>query len=509
MNIVCFFEEFYTYKDTTEMRKYMSANNSVQKSPNNITQLHIRKKKKSPINIGMVILAIILIYIVFSVVKYIRSDKIMIYEVAAGQLVSDNTFTGIAIYDETVKYSEYSGYINYFISDKQRAGVNTIICTIDETGEVYSKLSDIVTENSLDSNTLTAIRKDLTDYTASMDNLSFYQSYNLLGDISSVITEYNSNYMLDSLNDYMLAENSFLRIIKPEASTMISFTTDSLLNMTADRIGSANFNKENYSTTNHKNRSLIGSGDVLYREINSEVWNIVFELTENQLVQYADVSSVKIDFLSNNITTTADFEIIHNADGSYGMITLDKYLVNFMDSRFIDFEISENTVGGLKIPVSAVCEKEFYTIPVEYGRTVVIDEVERTGFYMLTYNNAGEQMTTFVETTYYSDENGYYYVNKSNFNIGDCIVYMPEEGEIITESSINISSKNNIYVVGTVASLKGVYCVNKGYCQFRKIIITDKNDEYYIIEKGTKYGLSIYDHIILNAQLVSENDIVY
>lgn len=35
------------------------------------------------------------------------------------------------------------------------------------------------------------------------------------------------------------------------------------------------------------------------------------------------------------------------------------------------------------------------------------------------------------------------------------------------------------------------------------------NGEYYIIEKGTKYGLSVYDHIVLNASTVTEGQIIY
>ena len=33
--------------------------------------------------------------------------------------------------------------------------------------------------------------------------------------------------------------------------------------------------------------------------------------------------------------------------------------------------------------------------------------------------------------------------------------------------------------------------------------------EYYIVEKGTKYGLSVYDHIVLDASTVSDGQIVY
>lgn len=124
-----------------------------------------------------------------------------------------------------------------------------------------------------------------------------------------------------------------------------------------------------------------------------------------------------------------------------------------------------------------------------------------SGFILLTYDTQGNQTRKFIEATYYAEIDGYYYVNKDNFNIGDCLVKPPSEDEVtITDEK---------YIIGTVAVLKGAYCVNKGYCQFRQVEIIDRNDEYYIVKMGTKYGLSIYDHIILNADMVTENQIMY
>ena len=124
-----------------------------------------------------------------------------------------------------------------------------------------------------------------------------------------------------------------------------------------------------------------------------------------------------------------------------------------------------------------------------------------SGFILLTYDTQGNQTRKFIEATYYAEIDGYYYVNKDNFNIGDCIVKPPSEDEVtITDEK---------YIIGTVAVLKGAYCVNKGYCQFRQVEILDRNDEYYIVKMGTKYGLSIYDHIILNSDMVTENQIMY
>ena len=472
----------------------MAKNVKEQKQVNNVT--HIRRIPK--ITSVMVILSVILIYMIIQIVVYMTSEKVLTYEVSAGQLVSDNTFSGIIIYDESISTSTHSGYVNYFLSDNTKAGVNTIICSIDETGTVSSQLSSIMEENQLSDSTLTSIRKQLTDYSSKAENTYYYQAYNILDDITAEITEYNSSYMLDSLEKAMEDTNNFVNIVKPQKASLISFSMDSLFGLTTTQVTKETFNKENYSKTNLKNRTLIGVNDILFRTINSEKWNIVFELSENQVTQYANVSNVKIKFLSNNLTTSAIFSIINNTDGSYGMLTLDKYLINFVNERFVDFEISESSTAGLKIPITSVCEKEFFTIPEEYGFTA--DDTKKTGFLQITYDSQGNQSRKFVEATFYNNEDGYIYVDKSLFEIGDSVVKPPKEGEITTT--------DEIYIIGTVASLKGTYCVNKGYCLFRKVVILDKNTEYYIIEKGTKYGLSIYDHIILNSDMFSEYDII-
>ncbi|MCI6731085.1 MAG: hypothetical protein MR487_01970, partial [Lachnospiraceae bacterium] len=58
-------------------------------------------------------------------------------------------------------------------------------------------------------------------------------------------------------------------------------------------------------------------------------------------------------------------------------------------------------------------------------------------------------------------------------------------------------------------TLRGVYNVNKGYAVFAVVNIIDENDSYCIVQGGTNYGLSVYDHIVLNASTVSEDDLLY
>ena len=58
------------------------------------------------------------------------------------------------------------------------------------------------------------------------------------------------------------------------------------------------------------------------------------------------------------------------------------------------------------------------------------------------------------------------------------------------------------------STLQGVYNVNKGYAVFKQIDILYQNEEYTIVKAGTDFGISIYDHIALEGDAVSEDDLI-
>ncbi len=99
----------------------------------------------------------------------------------------------------------------------------------------------------------------------------------------------------------------------------------------------------------------------------------------------------------------------------------------------------------------------------------------------------------FISTTLYAENDDLCYVDTAAF----------PEGSILSKPD-----SNDRYVVEDTAALEGVYCINKGYAVFRFINILDQNEEFCIVEKGTAYGIAQYDHIILDASQVKEEDIV-
>jgi hypothetical protein len=63
--------------------------------------------------------------------------------------------------------------------------------------------------------------------------------------------------------------------------------------------------------------------------------------------------------------------------------------------------------------------------------------------------------------------------------------------------------------VSKSGTLTGVYNMNKGYADFKQITIIAQNDEYAIVSSNTRYGLTVYDRIVLDAESVNTDDFIY
>ena len=112
-----------------------------------------------------------------------------------------------------------------------------------------------------------------------------------------------------------------------------------------------------------------------------------------------------------------------------------------------------------------------------------------------SYDDNKQVVSKFIEAEVYKKTDTLCYIRKSDFNVSD-VITMPDD----------VSKR---YIVGTVEKLKGVYCINTGYTVFRVVDIIEQNNEYYVVKKDTTHGVSVYDHIILDAEKYSENQMIY
>ena len=71
------------------------------------------------------------------------------------------------------------------------------------------------------------------------------------------------------------------------------------------------------------------------------------------------------------------------------------------------------------------------------------------------------------------------------------------------------TDQKGMYQIASRMSLDGVYNVNKGYTVFRKVEILETANGYSIVRKGSSYGLQVYDHIVLDASMVHDGQLLY
>ena len=94
----------------------------------------VRYRKPLNINVGMIIFAMIFVYLSFSVYTYLRRDHVQFYEVVEGSIVNNKEYNGILFRDETVENAPQTGYVNYYVREGKRAGAGSRVYSLDETG---------------------------------------------------------------------------------------------------------------------------------------------------------------------------------------------------------------------------------------------------------------------------------------------------------------------------------------------------------------------------------------
>lgn len=454
----------------------------------------IRYRRPLNINVGMIIFALIFVYMLFSVITYLRKDNVQFYEVQEGSIVNNKDYTGIILRQEEVKNADRSGYVNCYVREGKRAAFGTRIYSIDETGNLTAFLAEHSKDSvTLNSENLSNLKKQLTVFSLTYDSNQFRSVYDTNNALEAQIMEYMNFNALDNLEGQMNQEGLNFEQVKSDQAGVISYGMDSYETLDPSNISEAVFDRSSYKKSIINSGKLIEKGVPVYKVITSDKWSIMFPMTEEDTKEYGDRTRLEVKISGHDLTASGDFSTCKGMDGkTFGKIEFDKYMVQFASERYLDFEIVSDRVEGLKIPATAVTKKGFFLIPMDY-LTHGGDSTD-DGFNKEVYSDSGTSVI-FVPTEIYYSEGDYYYIEKENgLKAGDYII-KPDS--------------TDRYQIGESKSLQGVYNINKGYALFKQIDILKSNEEYYTVKKNMPYGLSVYDHIVLNAESVSEGELIY
>ena len=460
-------------------------------SKENNLNIKRRKRHRLTLNIGTVIFGAIFVYIIITLILYLSANHITYYQVTSGPLAKNRTYSGLAIRSEQVINADTGGYVYYYAKEYTKVKRYGALFGI---GLQKNEGSDISISDSARGEIGEAVRSFSRDFNPidynAVSSLKYEISGKLIADAEAIAAE-GENSTSTNQSSYSVGD---VTVTTSPYDGIVSFITDGYETFDEGSLGPEIFESKSEAKTDLKTDGQINAGDPACKIIDSENWSVYVPLTSKQIIELDGLSSIKVKFLSDGATETASLTIITKEDGSYyGRLDFKNGMIRYANQRFVDIELVTNTNNGLKIPVSSVVTKDFYTIPEEYATTADDSDTE-IGFIKETTDSDGQVHNDFITTTLYEHKDGKYYVDEADFTAGDVVMMKNSPGER--------------YVLGDTDSLEGVYCTNKGYAIFRKISIIDKNEEYCIVDTGTKYGISQFDYIVLDASKVKEDQII-
>jgi len=466
-----------------------------RKNQNNDKVRKFRRHSLDRMNLGLPVFGFIFAYIIIMVFLSSKKTSIAGYEVKLGSLAKSTTARAVAVRNELTVKSGNNGYVNFYSHEGERVSKGALVFSIDESGT----LSDILKsrqamKSELGDDDLTDIKNEIMDYRKSYEDSMFRTvydfKYSLDGTISRITNE-NLLGTLNSLSGNMVMDNSLIMGYAPDSGIVV-YSTDGLEELTPQAVTDDVFNENAHQRVSRMDNSLVASGEDLYKIINDEKWFIALKWDESWEGLFTDGDYVNVRFLKNGYTSWGQETILNNADGKYLLLTFTNSMITFAKDRYIDVELLTHDKTGLKIPNSAIVNRQFYTIPEEFMTRGGSTDSE--GFIREAYLESGEKSTEFVDATVYDIQDGMVYIDTLVFNPGD-VILKPDSDET--------------YTVSEKASLTGVYNMNNGYADFTKINVLYSNKEYSIVESGTNYGLRVYDHIVLDGESVNEDEFVY
>ena len=452
----------------------------------------VKFHRMSHLNVGIIVFVIIFIYMLYNMFQYFTEKKTAIYEVTQGTITQENNFTGVILREEKVFQVESSGYINYYSRDGAKVSVNSYIYSVDETGDFYQEIAkqndgQLFTEKG----SYDELEKTAANYVLGYSDQDFYQVYGFQYDMEAELMEAISSNALASLGSYSGNASGFHAYTAQEPGIVV-YNTDGLENITTE-----NFTKDIFDASAHAKNNLISreqaaAGEPAYKLITSEMWHLIVPVGESLAKDLGKESKFQVEFKKDGTTAWGDSRILNQENEWYLILSFQNSVIRFAADRYLDVKLLLSDTNGLKIPNTALTEKDFFLIPKEF--LTKGGDNNSNGVMRQYEDDKGKTIMEFASVSIAEETEDMYYITGGKLEKGDRIVK---------------ADSNEQYTLGETAALQGVYNINKGYAVFRKVETLFQNQEYSIVDVGTNYGISLYDHIALEASSITENEIIH
>lgn len=454
--------------------------------------VNIKKyKKKREMNLGILLFAVVFIYLIVMIISYFTGDKVSAYEVREGSIVRDNSYTGLIIRSETVVNAEADGYVSFYQNENSK---------VKKGAKIYALTKNkLDTENTVSDSAQTTLSDDIQsgivlqiqNFNENYNDSNFSSVYLLKNDITVSLQNELSQTKTEQLDAVINKEGLDAVSYSSERDGIVAYTIDGYEGLTSENFTEEDFDRTTYESTTIEDQTRVSLGSPVYKLITDEDWSVIVQLDDETAEELSEneTSTIKVRIDKDSETLNADFSLIQREGKYYGCLQFDNSMIRYAEDRYLNIELILEDESGLKIPKSAVITQDFSIVPRDYLTTG--GNGSSTG--VLVLDEDGNAVFREIDIYNISDDDEVY-VSQSDLKVGDVLI-KPESSET--------------YSVDETKTLEGVYNINRGYAVFRKVTILCENDEYCIVREGEDYGLSNYDHIVQNGTSVEPEEVVY
>ena len=454
-----------------------------------------QRKIKMRWNIGMIIFAVIFVYIVINVIIFMGKKKLSVYKVTEDKITNTLSLTGIAVRDEQLLKTSQSGYITYYVEEGKRVKKDGTVFTVDKDKKVQETFAEKVEELQKTTNVMDddEVSRKINEYQSVYNDNNFSEVYDLKYDLKNAILNINEDAMkkvIASVQDAMGTES--FQTQKSTSSGVVEFYSDKFDGKKVSDINASDFDQTRYRKQKYNTADKVKKNKVVARINKSEKWQIVVPLKEEEYKMLKDKKEVSIRFMQDQNKATATVETLKKGKNYFGYLKLNDYAVRYLSERYLEIDITLDSYKGLKIPNTSIVKKKFYQVPVKY--LTKGDNSTTEQFAVRSTSKNGEVTVEQKTYTIYGRSEKYCYLDPDE--VGENVV-------------LQAMDSNQTFLIEKKKTLQGVYCTNRGYADFKPIDILTQKDDYSIIANDTNQGVSAYDFIVLDGTTIKENQIIY
>ena len=478
-----------------------------------------KKSNRGVVTVYFLFFILVSIYILGCGYGFI-TKKVVNYDVVQmGVIDTPKTVQGVIVRDEKVYKTSAAGVINYEVADNERVKKNTEVCTIKDAEAVKALEDELNTINEKIIK-LQAERSDISVYSDDVkndnreiqslidDNAMDYakQNFGNIYELKNVIQK-----KMDTRNDLLLTENKgTMTDLVTQRNEQLTKLNNNISKISVEEGGIVSYSIDGYEdkytiaglggysekdtkiTASASNTFMteVESGTPAFKLVKSNAWYIACYIPSEYVKDWEEGRSVFI-YAKDSLDVTHELPaLIYDLNGSetdkerYCVLKITKDMEDFIDDRSITFD-TEKSTSGYKIPNSAIMEETLLKIPYSY---VNVEDNYVT-------KQDGTKVTVIVSD---KDED-------------NDIAYVPVQLGVLNVNDTIVSSSGQTFKIEDVLNTKGIYVMNTGYAEFKRIYTEGSvsNNTHTILDVGNNPNIFIYDRIVTDTESVKREEKVY